>query len=108
MTELPVQVTILGEKPKRFESSVVRLEKRMLSVRARVRLPLLTLLKIETGEQLWMGEVIECRPDGEGWIASIELRHALRDLTGLARLAERFTGSPRVEQGEPEAAPVRR
>lgn len=101
MGGLVVHVTILGQKPTSFESSVVNVEKRRIRLHCRTAIPLLTLLKIEANDRLWMGEVVECRADKDCWVAGIEVKHALRDLAALAKLAERFGEQPSAVSDQP-------
>jgi hypothetical protein len=98
--ELPVRVTIPGEKPVTFASAIVTLEPRELSVRSAKPLALRTPVKIESADRLWMGEVIAVRQEGQAWLASVRIEHALHDLADLMRLANRFVG-----KSEPVAVP---
>lgn len=103
--ELPVRLTIFGAKPVSFESAVVALEPRKISVRSARPLALRTPLKVETPDQLWMGEVVEVYRDGQSWLAVVQVAHALRDIPDLTRLANRFLG--KADRSETEAEGTR-
>jgi hypothetical protein len=90
--ELPVRVTLLGEKPVSFDSAIVTLAPRELSVRSIAPLTLRAAIKVESANQLWMGQVIEVRREGQAWLAAVRIEHALRDIADLMRLADRFVG----------------
>jgi hypothetical protein len=102
--ELPVRVTILGEKPFSFDGAVVNLEPRALSLRSAVTLELRAPLKVESTDQLWMGQVVEINPDGQTWLAVVRIEHALRDTVDLMRLAKRFVG--KLERAVEAKAPA--
>jgi hypothetical protein len=60
-------------------------------------------VKVVKADCLWLGEVIECHPDG---LATIQIVHLLKNVAELQRLADRFTGrtsgrSPVQAQPEP-------
>ena len=44
-------------------------------------------VKIESGDTLSLGEVSYCRPDGDGYVAWVEIMQALHDVNELTRLA---------------------
>jgi hypothetical protein len=44
-------------------------------------------VKVETDDTLALGEVSYCRPEGDGYVVSVEVMQALRDVTELSRLA---------------------
>jgi hypothetical protein len=90
---LPVFVngtlTLLFEQPVTLDISIESVKGAEMRIRSPRLVPLRTLARVSRGECLWLGEVIECRPDGT---AVIEIAHALKDVENLARIADRFLG----------------
>lgn len=57
---------------------------------ARVRLPLRlrpgTLVQMEAGDDLFLGEIVHCRSDGDGYVAGMEVDCVLHTAAGLREL----------------------
>ena len=49
-----------------------------------------TLVRVEYGDNLLLGEVVYCQQDQTGWIAGLRVEHGLFGLTDLAAAMERF------------------
>jgi hypothetical protein len=52
--------------------------------------PVGTLVKVETGDCLFLGEICYCRPCGQAWAAGMILEHALWDVPATRRQAATF------------------
>jgi hypothetical protein len=92
--DLPPQVSavlfILSEPPSRgLPVSISDMDEDRLKIAGAPVLPLGCAVKILETDRLWLGEIIECHPDG---VAMIQVSHSLKNLTELTRLADRFTG----------------
>jgi hypothetical protein len=97
--DLPSQVSavlfILSDPPSRgLPVSISPMDKGRLKIAGAPLLPLGCAVKVIESDRLWLGEVIECHPDG---VAIIEVSHSLKNLTELTRLADRFTGKEAVQ-----------
>jgi hypothetical protein len=60
-----------------------------------------TLLKVEGGDHLLLGEVVWSRPNGEFFATGIKVVHSIWNLSALARLNRAL-----VQSSEPDGAPV--
>jgi hypothetical protein len=81
---------ILSDPPSRgLAVSISSLDEGRLKIAGAVALPLGSAVKIIEGDHLWLGEVIECHPEG---VAVIQVSHSLDNITELTRLAGQFTG----------------
>jgi hypothetical protein len=81
---------ILSDPPSRgVPVSISPLDEDRLKVSGAPALPLSSAVKVIEGDRLWLGEVIECHPDG---VAIVQVSHSLNNLTELTRLSDRFTG----------------
>jgi hypothetical protein len=69
--------------------SISPLDEGRLKVTGATAVPLGSAVKIIEGDRLWLGEAIECHPEG---VAIIQVSHSLNNLSELTRLADRFTG----------------
>ncbi len=76
---------------------------------ARIRTPLRlrpgTLVQMETGEDLFLGEVIHCRDEQDGFVAGVEIDcvlHAVSGIRALMRaLLEEAGAGPGGDAGHP-------
>jgi hypothetical protein len=59
-------------------------------------------VKVEWSNTLLLGEVIYCRPEGEGYAIGLELKHALYNTAELAELAKRILDDAAPQQDTPE------
>jgi len=85
-----VAATVLGRKPFHFETVVGEWEGGPLVFQSPNQIVMLAPVKLQTEHQLWLGEVVECRPDGNGWRTTMRVLHALNHLPELLKLAARF------------------
>lgn len=53
-----------------------------------------TLVRIEAGDALWLGEVVHCRPEQDGFVAGMHFEHSLMGLSQLQRTLQRLEWSP--------------
>jgi hypothetical protein len=97
---------ILSDPPSRgFPISVSLLENDRLKITGAPSLSLGSPVKVLETDRLWLGEIVECHPDGA---AIVHISHSLTNLAELTRLAERFTGhvSDKVADERPQAEPT--
>jgi len=85
-----VQVTVLGEKPFRFETTLPDPDSRPMEFQAPRRIALQSLVKVQTSDRLWLCVVSRCKPEGAVWRTTLEVEHALTNLPDLLNLAKRF------------------
>jgi hypothetical protein len=102
--DLPSQVSavlfILSDPPSRGLSvSILPTDEGRLKIAGAPVLPLGCAVKVLESDRLWLGETIECHPDG---VAIIQILHSLNNLAELTRLADQFTGrAPTRPEPEP-------
>ncbi len=89
-TGMVVAATVLGQKPFHFETVVSEWDGGPLVFQSPNQIVMLAPVKLQTGQRLWLGEVVECRPEGDGWRTTLRVRHALNHLPELLKLAARF------------------
>ncbi len=70
-------------------------------VRIRLPLPLRpgTLVQIETREDLFLGEIVHCRAEGDGFVAGVEVDCVLHALTGVRALMQALLDEGRGASG---------
>jgi hypothetical protein len=98
------ELSILGDSPSRgVPVSITTAGDSFLKIANAPPLPLGATVKVLDDDCLWLGRVIECRPNGT---ATVQVLHSLNNLTELTRLAELFTGrvTNRVTDGPPAKA----
>ena len=98
----PVSATVLGMKPFHFETTLEMTAEALAETTAESggggRLLFLSPnqivagapVKLETVDHLWLGHVVECRPQGTGWRTVVRIAHSLKNLPELLKLAARF------------------
>ena len=98
----PVSATVLGMKPFHFETTLEMTAQTTAETTAESagggRLLFLSPnqivagapVKLETVDHLWLGHVVECRPQGTGWRTVVRIAHSLTNLPELLKLAARF------------------
>ena len=47
-------------------------------------------VEVQTADAIFLGEVVYCEPLGEGFVAGVEIEHALRNLPDLQARAREF------------------
>ncbi len=85
-----VAATVLGRKPFRFETVVSEWDGGPMVFQSPNQIVMLAPVKLQTDQRLWLGEVVECRAEGNGWRTTMRVRHALNHLPELLKLAARF------------------
>ncbi len=85
-----VAATVLGVKPFHFETVVAEWEGGPLIFHSPKQIVVTAPIKLETEETLWLGEVVNCHPDGHLWRTTLCVKHTLRRLPELLNLAARF------------------
>ena len=53
-----------------------------------------TLVRIEAGDALWLGEIVHCRPEQDGFVVGMHFEHALMGLSQLQRTLQQLEWSP--------------
>jgi hypothetical protein len=99
------ELSILGDSPSpRVPVSIVSSDDSRLKITKAPPLQLGAPVKVHYDDFLWLGEVVECHPDGA---AVIQVLHCLNNLAELSRLADRFTGriTPK-ELAQPQPEPT--
>ena len=92
-TDQEIAVTLLGDVETVFPGKIVNVSAKGLGLWTNRELTPGAALKIELADTMLLGEVIYCRPDGDGYSAGIALEQALYHTRNLAVLAERLLGS---------------
>lgn len=87
-----VEITLLGDRPRSLPGKLVNLSGRGLGLRVRDALPLGGAVKIEADDNLYVGEVVYCRPASPGFEVGIALEQALYNLTQLRALNDQLLG----------------
>ena len=96
----PVEVRVLaGNKPSRG-GRVADISGRGLKLLVESPLGAGTLIRVDAGQLMLLGEVCYCRPDQGQWAVGVELEHALADLDQLLLLNQRLFAA---EAARPEA-----
>lgn len=94
----PVSATVLGMKPFHFETTLEVTAQTTAESGGGGRLLFLSPnqivagapVKLETVDHLWLGHVVECRPQGTEWRTVVRIAHSLTNLPELLKLAARF------------------
>lgn len=70
---------------------------------ARIRMALSlrpgTLVQLETGEDLFLGEIIHCRAEGDGFVAGVEVDCVLHAVSGVRALMQALLNEGRGPSG---------
>lgn len=94
----PAVITELGSHPRRPAGGVVQdISGNGMRIRLSRAIACNAAVRVETGDMLYLGEVVRCEPDGEGFSVGLMLRHSLTDLPGLERMNRALMGDARVE-----------
>ncbi|MGI8989462.1 MAG: hypothetical protein ACR2I2_07740 [Bryobacteraceae bacterium] len=99
--DLPVIITRLGAVETAVDGVIIEISGKTMTLRATHELPRGGLVRIEAADTLWLGGISECVPYERSYKVRVTLAHALYGLAELARLAERFAGSPPSEERTP-------
>jgi len=100
-----VRITVLGEKESTFSGRLANVSG--TGMRLLVNRPIRegSVLKVEYGETLYLGEVCYCQPQQRGYAAGIMLEHSLVCTDELAKLARQLQAQsapqPRTLQPQP-------
>jgi hypothetical protein len=85
-----VSVTLLGDRELTMPGKLVNLSGRGLGLEVREPLAAGSAVKIDSGDNLFVGEVVYCKPSGARFQAGIELQEAIRNVSGLRELMEQL------------------
>ena len=100
-----VVVTILTEQPTRITARVRNASGRGLGLLVPCRVEPGAAIRIEIDDAIVLGEVIYCRPEGDGHFIGIELDQVLVGLTELGRRLSAF--DPEVQLLPVDTPPAR-
>ena len=81
----PVTAQLLSGSRRRLSASIVNLSGRGLQIRVSEPLSPGELIEVRCENQMLLGEVRYCTPDAVGWLAGVEIEHALYELKSLRR-----------------------
>jgi hypothetical protein len=84
--EEPATLSLLSEVEADFEVWIENRSESGLAVRAARRLRLSEPVRIETPQEIILGEVCHCAPLAEGFLIGVHAEHSIRHLDVLARL----------------------
>jgi len=87
---LTVAATVLGERPFHFETVLEAGDNAPLIFLSPHQIVIEAPVKLETEDRLWMGQVVECRPEGDQWRTVIRVEHSLSNLPELLKSVRRF------------------
>jgi hypothetical protein len=59
-----------------------------------------TLIRVETPDSLWLGEVVHCRPDGDTYLIGTHFEHSVIGLGQLQRTLQRLDWNPSRDRAE--------
>lgn len=94
---LPVVVTVLGNREIVVTGSVVEISGPNMFLKAAQELPQGRSVKVKAEDTMWLAEVIQCTPAEGEYAVSLDIAHTLNGLGDLARLAERLLDRPARE-----------
>ncbi len=104
----PALLTILGGEGRKLPVTIENRSQSGLAIRVSQALPLSSPVRIDTGDQLLLGEVCHCSPSGDGYVVGLQVEHVVRHLPALVRLnqvleseANRSKPSQGAERTEP-------
>ena len=86
----PVQVTVLSENDTKSLGRITQCSKESVELVATTPAPPGAAIKIEGDDVLFLGEVSSCRTEGDSFVVSVEVKHAIYNTRELARLASRL------------------
>jgi len=89
-TGLAVAATVLGARPFHFVTKMEPHESGPLQFVSPQQIVVLAPVKLMTADRLWLGHVMECRAEGDGWRTTMLVEHWLHNLPELLNLAARF------------------
>ena len=77
-------VSVLGAAAPGLSGEILNLSERGTQIRLDQPLGYASLVRIEYGDNLLLGEVVYCQPEQAGWLVGISVEHALLGLNALA------------------------
>jgi hypothetical protein len=87
----PVELTVLGETPRRLPAIVKDASGRGLRVEVREAVALGAAVKIQLEDSILLGEAMYCRRAEDGYFVGIRLAEILRGLAELGRVTREFS-----------------
>lgn len=85
-------ITLLGKKTAHLDGRIIEHQGATIELMLPSDVPAGAAIQVICGESIFLGEVRFCRPEGAGFVAGLDLEHALYDTVQLARLADRILG----------------
>ena len=84
-----VSATVLGVKPFYFQTTIEDCNHFLIFLSPN-QIVAGAPVKLETKDRLWLGHVVECRPQSDRWRTVLRIEHSLVNLQELLKLAARF------------------
>jgi hypothetical protein len=94
----PATVTILNEEGGKLPAMIENRSPSGVSLRVSRAIPLSAPVRIDTGEEMLLGEVCHCSRQETGFLVGLQVEHVVRHLPALIRLNRAIED----ELGEPE------
>ena len=85
--ETVAALTRLDEAKVTQTCSILGLDGRTMQLQLPQYVTIGSPVKVEANDTMSLGEVSHCRPDGNGYVACVEVLQALHNVTELTRLA---------------------
>ena len=86
----PAVVTVMGMPGQVLDGQIRNVSEGGTQIRVSEPLPPFTLVRVEYDDNLLLGEVVYCQPDGSGCLLGLRIEHGLFGLTALARAMQGF------------------
>lgn len=84
----PVEITILTEPEIHFRGWTVNISGRGMRLLLEQPVPLGSAIRVDLSDRVLLGEACYCQPEGDRWVAGLQLEHCLARAAELARLLE--------------------
>ena len=92
-TDKSVAVTVLTAPEMLLEARVKDVSSLGMGIEAPQKVAAGAVVKIEAGDELFLGEVVHCRASEGGWLLGVRLTHVLSGLAALSRMAREFNAA---------------
>jgi hypothetical protein len=86
----PAMVSVVGTPGLVLHGEMRNVSETGTQIRLDQALPPSTLVRIEYGDNLLLGEVVYCRQEQSGWLVGLRVEHGLFGLTALAAAMQAF------------------
>ncbi len=83
-------VTVLGEPDIRLDGRVKDVSRQGMGIEVARKVPPGSAIKIETADDLFLGEVVHCRAVDDGWFLGIRISQVLSGLAALGSMVREF------------------